>query len=67
MMKSNWLGGTLSGKKWPLFCLRCDHDNNLQDKNKKLFKIPLLCLEFFSQWIDQVITSGDLKKAVVSL
>ena len=27
--QSNWLGGTLSGKKWSLFCLRRDHAKQL--------------------------------------
>ncbi len=37
------MGGTLSGKKWPLFCLRRDHANQLRIylNMKKLFKLTL--------------------------
>jgi hypothetical protein len=32
LQKSNWLGGTLSGPKSPIFCLRRDHANQLHKK-----------------------------------
>jgi hypothetical protein len=41
--KSNWLSGTLSGPKRPIFCLRHDHANQLQKNTANKKSLPCTC------------------------